>query len=55
MHEYQCKTFGQSCGIVNKNNSRKCVWENPDDREYPVITENITISKLLNHTLIKIH
>ncbi len=45
--EYQCKTFGQSCGIVNKGTTQeKCVWENPDDREYPVITENITISKL---------
>ncbi len=44
---YQCKTFGQGCGIVNSGTKQeRCVWLNPDDREYPVITENITISKL---------
>ncbi len=45
--EYQCRTFGQGCGIVNKGTKQeRCVWLNPDDREYPVITENKTISQL---------
>ena len=45
--EYQCKTFGKGCGVVNKGTTQeRCVWLNPNDREYPVITENITISKL---------
>lgn len=45
--EYQCKTFGQGCDIANKGTKQeKCVWLNPDDREYPVIVENISISQL---------
>ena len=45
--EYQCKTFGQGCGIVNKGTTQeRCVWENPDDGEYPVIIEDSEISQL---------
>src|SRR3989344_4989597 len=34
--EYQCKTFGQGCGIVNKGTTQeRCVWLNPNDRDYP--------------------
>jgi len=52
--EYQCKTFGQGCGVVNKGTTKeRCVWLNPDDREYPVITENITLSKLPEDYLYK--
>ncbi len=44
--EYQCKTFGQGCGIVNNGTKQeRCVWLNPDDREYPVIIESAEISQ----------
>lgn len=45
--EYQCKTFGAGCEIVNSESvQRRCIWINPDDNLYPVITENTTISLL---------
>ncbi len=44
--EYQCKTFGQGCGIVNNGTKQeRCVWLNPNDREYPVIIEDAEISQ----------
>ena len=52
--EYQCKTFGQGCGIVNKGTTQeRCVWLNPNDRDYPVITENKTISQLPENYIYK--
>ncbi|MBT4258147.1 hypothetical protein HOD88_03130 [archaeon] len=36
--EYQCKSLGQSCSIVNPGTSEeKCVWVNRNDNEFPII------------------
>jgi len=37
--EYQCHTYGKSCGIINKGTEKeKCVHLNPDDTTPPKIT-----------------
>jgi hypothetical protein len=36
--EYQCRSLGQGCGLVNEGNEESlCVWLNPHDVEYPTI------------------
>ena len=52
--EYQCRTFGQGCGIVNNGTKQeRCVWQNPDDRDYPVIIEDAEISELPENYIFK--
>ena len=37
--EYQCKTFGRACDLVNKGTTQEaCVWINRGDREPPLLT-----------------
>lgn len=37
--EYQCRSLGQSCELVNKGTAdEKCVWKNPQDVDFPTIT-----------------
>lgn len=36
--EYQCRSLGQACELVNKGTTEeRCVWINPDDVEPPVM------------------
>lgn len=36
--EYQCRSLGQACQLINPGTSEeKCVWQNPDDVTPPVI------------------
>ena len=42
--EYQCKTFGQACSLVNKGTEREaCIWNDSKDFEPPIMKplENI--------------
>jgi hypothetical protein len=37
--EYQCKSLGQSCQLLNSGTeNEKCVWVNRDDIKFPIIT-----------------
>ena len=37
--EYQCRSFGKGCGLINKNTEyEECVWEFQDDRRPPILT-----------------
>ncbi|MFH1608233.1 MAG: hypothetical protein ABIA78_03800, partial [archaeon] len=37
--EYQCRSLGQSCSLLNPGTEdEKCVWVNKNDVEFPVIT-----------------
>ncbi len=37
--EYQCKSFGKGCEIINKGAAQEaCIWKNPNDKFSPVIS-----------------
>ena len=39
--EYQCRSLGQSCELLNPGtNDEKCIWVNPQDVKHPIITPN---------------
>lgn len=39
--EYQCHTFGTACTLINVDTEeQRCVWENPNDFDAPIITFN---------------